>query len=511
MSTTTAAQRISPATGATNPGYRTLWRWHFYAGLFVMPFLVVLAITGTLYCFQPQIEPLLYRHRLIVESQATPRLPDNALLAKARVAMPPGSSAVTAVMASDPRRSAEYVFRLADGNKESVYLNPYNGEVLGTLSVERRFMQVDRMLHRKLLLGKPGELLMELAACWTLVMIGTGVALWWPREKITARAALLPRFTLKGRALWRNLHAVMGLWLALGALAFVLTGLPWSGSWGQQFKALATAANLGAPPGAWGGLPLRSALPGARREPDSSSMNRPAGGEANSPRHAHDEHGGHSSGADSMPGMVMDDLPLPLTPWAVGNTRVPSSAVTHDGADADAPQALTLGRIVEIAASLGVNAGYSIVLPTSATGVYTVSYFPDDPKNERTLYIDQYSGAVLKDIRYSDYGAVSKAVSYGTSLHMGRYFGLANQILCAAISLGLAAMAVTGCVMWWKRRPQRTLGAPSRERGAPPMRGWKTGLVLLGIVFPLMGATLVAVWVLDWMFFGRTSRRLTRV
>jgi uncharacterized iron-regulated membrane protein len=43
------------------------------------------------------------------------------------------------------------------------------------------------------------------------------------------------------------------------------------------------------------------------------------------------------------------------------------------------------------------------------------------------------------------------------------------------------------------------------------MRGWKTGLVLLGIVFPLMGATLVAVWVLDWMFFGRPSRRLTSV
>jgi uncharacterized iron-regulated membrane protein len=510
MSTTTAAQRINPATGAPNRGYRTLWRWHFYAGLFVMPFLVVLAITGTLYCFQPQIEPLLYRHRLIVESQATPRLPDNALLAKARAAMPPGSTAVTAVIASDPRRSAEYVFRLADGDKESAYLNPYNGELLGTLSVERRFMQVDRMLHRKLLLGKPGELLMELAACWTLVLIGTGVALWWPREKTTARAALLPRFTLKGRALWKNLHAVMGIWLALGALAFVLTGLPWSGSWGQQFKALATAANLGAPPGSWGGLPLRSVLPGARRERDSS-MNMPVRDEANSARNAHDEHSGHSSDADSMPGMVMDDLPLPLTPWAVGNTRVPSSAVTHDDADADAPQALPLGRIVEIAASLGVKDGYSIVLPTSATGVYTVSYFPDDPKKERTLYIDQYSGAVLKDIRYSDYGAVSKAVSYGTSLHMGRYFGLANQILCAAISVGLAAMAVTGCVMWWKRRPQRTLGAPSRERGAPPMRGWKTGLVLLGIVFPLMGATLVAVWVLDWMFFGRPSRRLTSV
>ncbi|OAJ57935.1 peptidase [Paraburkholderia ginsengiterrae] len=502
MSTTAAAQRTAQVAVTAHPGYRTLWRWHFYAGLFVMPFLVVLAITGTLYCFQPQIEPLLYPQRLIVESQATPRLPEEALLARARTAMPPDATALTAIIASDPRRSAEFVFRLADGDKQSVYVNPYNGAVLGTLSVERRFMQVDRMLHRKLLLGKPGELLMELAACWTLVMIGTGVALWWPREKTTARAALLPRFSLKGRALWKNLHAVMGIWLALGALVFVLTGLPWSGSWGKQFKALATAANLGAPPGSWGGLALRSTLPGA-----SGTLASTGGAHTtdtmNAAHDEHAEHGAHAGSADSMPGMVMDDLPLLQTPWAVGNTPVPASA------DAPAAHAIPLGRVVVLAASHGVTNGYSIVLPTSATGVYTVSYFPADPKDERTLYIDQYSGAILKDIRYGDYGAVSKAVSYGTSLHMGRYFGLANQLLCAAISLGLAAMAVTGCVMWWKRRPQSTRGvpgAPSRERAAPPMRGWKTGLVLLGIVFPLMGATLLAVWLADRAIFGRGAR-----
>jgi uncharacterized iron-regulated membrane protein len=507
MSTTTA-QRTTTATGTASAGYRTLWRWHFYAGLFVMPFLVVLAITGTLYCFQPQIEPLLYPHRLVVEPQATPRLTEDALLAKARAAMPVNARAVTVPIASASDRSTEFIFRLADGEKQSVYLNPYSGEVLGTLSVERRFMQVDRMLHRKLLLGKPGELLMELAACWTLVMIGTGIALWWPREKTTARAALMPRFSLQGRALWKNLHAVMGIWLALGALVFVLSGLPWSGSWGKQFKALATAANLGAPPGSWGGLPLRSVPPGVRASEhagiaNTSTKTQSAHGThaSNDERGEHAEHSAHEANMDSMPGMVMDDLPLPLTPWAVGNVPVPQSD------DAHATQALPLGRIVALVASLGIPSGYNIALPASATGVYTVSYFPADPKDERTLYIDQYSGAVLKDIRYGDYGAVSKAVSYGTSLHMGRYFGVANQILCAAISLGLAGMAVTGCVMWWKRRPQRSLGAPSRERAAPPMRGWKAGLVLLGIVFPLMGATLLAVWLADRTIFGRATRQ----
>jgi uncharacterized iron-regulated membrane protein len=88
---------------------------------------------------------------------------------------------------------------------------------------------------------------------------------------------------------------------------------------------------------------------------------------------------------------------------------------------------------------------------------------------------------------------------------MGRYFGLANQLLCAALSLGLAAMAVTGAVMWWKRRPAGTLGAPARERGAPPMRGWIAGLALLGIVFPLMGLTIVAVWQVDRLLFQRAA------
>ncbi|CAB3796385.1 PepSY-associated TM helix domain-containing protein [Pararobbsia alpina] len=483
MSASTTKQ-VAPASHAASSSYRTLWRWHFYAGLFVMPFLVILAFTGTLYCFQPQIEPLLYKHRLVVEPQAVPRLTEDALLARARAVMPAGSLATTAAITQEPTRSAEFVFRLPDGEKQSVYLNPYTGEVLGTLSVDHRFMQVVRMLHRKLLLGKPGELLMELAACWTLVMIGTGLALWWPNEGTSLRNAIWPRLALSGRAFWKNLHAVMGIWLAVGALSFVLTGLPWSGSWGKQFKALATSANLGAPKGAWGGLSLRSTLPGG----DARRVSTDA---------AH-----HPSNRDSMPGMIMDDLPLPTTPWAVGDLPVPNSR--SDAAD----RRLTLGSVVARVRSLGVASGYEIVLPASATGVYTVSYFPADPKLERTIYIDQYRGAVLKDIRYGDYGAVSKAVSYGTSLHMGRFFGLANQVLCALISLGLAGMAVTGCVMWWKRRPARSLGAPARARAAPPMRCWKAGLVLLGIVFPLMGTSMLAIWLADRAVFGRTARRL---
>ena len=36
--------------------YRTIWRWHFYAGLFVVPMVLILSLTGAAYLFKPQIE-----------------------------------------------------------------------------------------------------------------------------------------------------------------------------------------------------------------------------------------------------------------------------------------------------------------------------------------------------------------------------------------------------------------------------------------------------------------------
>ncbi|GAB4424056.1 MAG: hypothetical protein OHK0015_02390 [Chloroflexi bacterium OHK40] len=39
--------------------YRLIWRWHFYAGLFVVPFRLILAVTSIIYLFKPQIDDLM--------------------------------------------------------------------------------------------------------------------------------------------------------------------------------------------------------------------------------------------------------------------------------------------------------------------------------------------------------------------------------------------------------------------------------------------------------------------
>ena len=50
-----------PATRRRWPRYRTLWRWHFYAGLFCVPLVLWLALTGSIYLFKPQVEAWLDR------------------------------------------------------------------------------------------------------------------------------------------------------------------------------------------------------------------------------------------------------------------------------------------------------------------------------------------------------------------------------------------------------------------------------------------------------------------
>jgi uncharacterized iron-regulated membrane protein len=58
----TAIDELSNSPAAQSwLSYRTIWRWHFYAGLFSIPLILWLSVTGSIYLFRPQIESLLDR------------------------------------------------------------------------------------------------------------------------------------------------------------------------------------------------------------------------------------------------------------------------------------------------------------------------------------------------------------------------------------------------------------------------------------------------------------------
>jgi uncharacterized iron-regulated membrane protein len=92
---------------------------------------------------------------------------------------------------------------------------------------------------------------------------------------------------------------------------------------------------------------------------------------------------------------------------------------------------------------------------------------------------------------------VDRAVGYGIAIHEGAMFGIANQLLGTLTALLLVVLAISGTILWWRRRPHGLLGAPipvSRPRFDPLLIG---AVLLLALLMPLFGATLVFVLMVE--------------
>ncbi|WP_020208043.1 PepSY-associated TM helix domain-containing protein [Gilvimarinus chinensis] len=213
--------------------YRTLWRWHFYAGLFCIPFVITLSVSGALYLFKPQFEAFTDRHwhNLTVQGQ---RIAVNEVIATAQASLP-GAQFLSYELPSSPRDAALVNLRF-EGQKYQVYVHPYTGEVLSQVAFDQRFMRQVREFHGELMAGRFGSILVELAACWAVVLILTGLYLWWPRNAKGLAGVLYPRLRQSKRIFWRDLHAVVGIWLSAFALFLIVSGLPWAMVWGGAFK-----------------------------------------------------------------------------------------------------------------------------------------------------------------------------------------------------------------------------------------------------------------------------------
>jgi uncharacterized iron-regulated membrane protein len=121
-----------------------------------------------------------------------------------------------------------------------------------------------------------------------------------------------------------------------------------------------------------------------------------------------------------------------------------------------------------------------------------------DPTSDRTVHLDRYTGKVLADVRYADYSLGGKAMAVGIAFHEGD-LGWWNVALNTAFCLSIVFLAVSGVVMWWKRRPAGAgrLVAPPRPAELPLWKGAVVVGLFLCLAFPLVGLTLLAVLAID--------------
>nr|WP_296069154.1 PepSY domain-containing protein [uncultured Actinoplanes sp.] len=470
--TTTEAVRQSPAAAPARPrppqtGFgQLLLRLHFYAGIFVAPFLLVAALTGLAYTITPQLERFVYHDELVVAStNGTPK-PLTDQIAAARAAVPDGTPVTLRPGSGAATTQIDFaVPTLDEEHRRTVYVDPYTAQVTGELTTWFATTPVRTWfddLHRNLHLGVAGRYYSEFAASWLAVLTLGGLALWWRRVRSVRRLAVPDLAARKGVRRTRGFHASLGVWLTVGMLFLSVTGLTWSRFAGGNFSAALDAIR--------GGTPSLS-----------TTIEGPAPAAT----------GGHHGGGVSTPAP-----PAPA-----------------DAAAAD--------RVLAIARSNGLSGPVEMGVPADSATAWSVAQIDQTaPLRLDKIAIDGATGKIVDRSDFADWPLGAQLSKIGISAHMGNLLGVANQVLLALLAIGLICVIVWGYRMWWQRRPTRAdrkalVGTPLGERGAwQKLPAWAVvagvPIVLFGAwAVPLFGVPLAAFLLVD-VAAGALGRRRSR-
>ncbi|OQW48846.1 MAG: peptidase [Proteobacteria bacterium SG_bin6] len=437
------------ASNRSWPRRPALWRWHFYAGLFCVPFVLWLSITGGIYLFRPQVEAWLdapYRGLARTGPAAAP----SAQVAAA-VAAVPGAVFHRYQLPEAPGDAAQVI--VGRGRAETrVYVHPQSLAILARVDEDSRPMRIVFRLHGELLAGDTGSYLVELAASWAIIMLVSGLLLWWPHGGGLA-GVVYPRLGRGRRALWRDLHAVTGFWVSAMALFLLLSGLPWAKSWGGYLKA------------------VRSVTEGQVKQDWSS-------GQA---------------------AMLAERAAFDAGTRAMMNDHAEHQGMTMAHPPGDEHP---LDRLVPVVAQQRLAPPVLIAPPTAPGQPWTAkSDAANRPlRSDLTLTAD---GRILGRRDFAGRKLIDRLVGWGVAIHEGQAFGWANQLLNLLTALGLMLLSVSSVVLWLRRRPAGRLGAPPPRPRPGFARGFGVLLVLLGVLLPLFGLSLLAVLLVERLVLRR--------
>ena len=428
----------------TSSLYRAVWRWHFYAGLIVLPVLLWMATTGALYLYKPEVERIAYGGWTQRERSDAP-LALGELIASVSAQ---ANGRVTSIeRPADPAAS----WRLGvegTGGAQTAFVEPATGLVLGTVDAGGIAETIKR-LHSLTVAGPIGNTLVEIVAGWAILLCLSGFYLWWPRA---GQRALALRGRPSSRRFWRNFHASTGAIVGAVILFLAVTGMPWSEQWGGWLRSGVNAAGLGRPP---------------------------------SPGPSPWEHKAHAAADRVMP-------------WSM----------QHGGHPMDmAPGDIGPDHILTIAAARGIGPGWTLTLPRAPGDPYLVTPPAGRASDARVLWLAATDGKVLQDVGFARFGAGAQAIEWGIAVHQGQQYGESNRLLMLLGCIGVWLLALSAPILWWKRRRGGRLSAPPRADDPRRTRGVAAIMLAIGALFPLTGATMLAALLGEWGMARLAARR----
>lgn len=373
---------------------------------------VILGITGCLYAFIDELEPIVYKQHFVVEQQ-TSILPINFLKASAQEAIGAAYPITRFEIPGQADRSYKFYASKRDDKAltyfgENVYsynafVNPYTGEVLKVQNAEFEFFNLVVALHYDLFLNKIGKQIVGWSTIMFIVLLITGILLWWPKNKPALKQRVW--FKWKETTKWKrknyDLHNILGFYTMILALIIALTGLVWAFPWWND--SVQFLAN--------GGKTIEKPKPTL---------------------------------SDTTLLSLRSDLDL-----SIQQVRAQVPVANHYFINLPKENKSTL----------------SIFASGHGSERYRFTSFQ----------FDQYTGALLKKETFADKSSGQQLRSMNYDIHVGSILGLPGKILAFLASFVAAGLPITGFYIWLNKKKKnkkqnRTITATQKMYPAKPKK-----------------------------------------
>lgn len=197
---------------------------HLYFGLASGVVVLIVSLTGCLYVYEEELRDWFYAPRLYVSEipADVPPLGVEQLMRQVSEAYP-GERIRQWRMYADEHR--QHRVRFESGLWLSV--DPYTGTHIGPYAQD--WLHTVKEIHVSLGMGEPGKWIIRINILVFLLLLLSGLYLWFPFRKNQRRQAFRIQWRHVG---WRrtnyDLHRVGGFYLLLPLLIITLTGMWWS-------------------------------------------------------------------------------------------------------------------------------------------------------------------------------------------------------------------------------------------------------------------------------------------
>ncbi len=198
-----------------------LFQVHLWSGISLGLYIFFISITGSVLVYRNELYVMATPNPVVSNSSETV-LSDELLMERVRLSNP-GSTVTRINRSGDPMQAVE-IWLEQDGRTRKRFFDPYNGNDIGSAARTGQMLVIGLIsLHESFLFGETGRKINGIGAIAVLLIVFTGLVIWWPGIKRWKRSLKFQKGIGWKRQIW-DIHSMVGIWSSLFIIVFAFSG-----------------------------------------------------------------------------------------------------------------------------------------------------------------------------------------------------------------------------------------------------------------------------------------------